>query len=1749
MNCDLITLPWDQVLSIFSSSLANFEETRANLEAIVHRFLKLPNNNSYPGYSFSNPPTDITIEEVDALFKFCISNNSITTLEPKNISTLLTHIAAFDFVHFTDVMFQSLIESTHYGVKLIASNVIGKILDPTTGFLRYAPLSPRNGFKKKDNFIFFGSDSSDLNTPFGKSLEKIRAFVFSKINDIFSLKSYGIKRNSSPDLQVPSVLTLYQSTMVPFSFRNHSYACGYEGKYANLFILSHFRDIRNYSNKMAKMRSTESMENMDDIGSRVSGFDPIKSMDDISNAGKILAEKDFLMQLLKLIPLCNRKFPIQKDLGAKLMKEIVTNSTIESSFYLFWTQLMILVDPNFALSVVNSYLVLDTIHEICCCQLYNLIHATMRIFDVLCSVYRNHVSIDQFINVNSLGYYGFASNSRHVRQASIKLLRCASKFITDNRIPKIGVFIDTNHNRLARKVIQLLDSDPSSLLPSHLPSTIELMKFNKLVETPDENLWQLYVIAVSSFGKEEFHTVAINRFKTFVLSKIPNGGATSSCDHQALFNILSILASIINSNDEEITQLLFKFASYHLTTNYNSIKIVFRALPPNSFEYFIEYMTSCYDYKINSVVMNSIAWTPDFINIATSNEEFFNSFCNLFLKLTESLITEKILTVDIDEEKINQNLNLLTEYVTTALRVFLVLDVKYTRPCKAPFPCCPCVQDTTIPEISQFGMLLKPVLRIASLPACDDKLKSYSIRLISKYLACNTLDQELIEKPDFLELIHNYMSISPHILLNLLTQHFSQMFPQYLQRAILPNGELYMESIINYFSESSLSNDKSVKEIILHQWKRESVISHDSPYIEHLQVITENCGTFFNACLLYIIHETTSLTEKSFLILAVIAPLITLYHAKSHSEHISNIINGLLEITTKYGDTLASHDLQAAIQISQLLCDNCRFCVEQVIRDVYNILPQYPIQLAEHILNVVMPWFRIIEFDIENRVICKDTELMFMNFTCFSFIEEALNTFSHFSKVDMNSPIYTVWKAFLIDENDEPNQNMNAVLIILFSLFNLKKYHDSLSCLLKYLYRLDQETIVGILTSSLRFNFFFFEAQQNEFFNGKTNLHLFSINCLYLLALDSIRPIIEHLPIIFSYSIIFIDVFEQIPQLLNRIVDKLMLVIPGDSLPALKKLRNIISHIQDIRQYALNVDLMNESTLKGFRRTDIAKAMKDFLNEYDTKYAEDFSLELLKWGLCSYDLIRAGFALNCRPIILNSTVIGLYARSLSRVVSCAKIIYDSNGDLYPYSFYIRSLLFSLKYIAKNMYNDESVTPDSSIFWIAMECLNYENTLVFNEALKVIKFFLKRPQLFEHMANIAPFNGTQFTSYIFWKYHSQWNEKYQGCCPVLFSQITDTKSALQSIVILNLIVQSRYMPLFYDSPHSADIAILALSPWFWQVVNIDLVRFHMETTDMLMMNSTIEAFKSLITDEEVLKIIHDDFTPETDVDLIMYRVCNRVIEIIDKDDLRLVLKFYANHIRFGFKFMKIALLSLISQIIEKYPDMAAEVTEYTNDIAMVQVENKKIAKFMPKVSLTREKNLFKKKAFPSFIIFDHIVVVEVPHLYEMNNADDLLDEAEDVNSKLNAFPHMLPHDEVLLTDPQIEMLNENLKQVVIQPYETWSATIGKLQTSLLDPLALQILKQAEKHEEIEVSELLNQILVQIQNDETARSVKLELQSMHDEKEAEQLAKDPFELVSLNIFNTFVPSIEESNIIGDDLFDSCMNSESYDYTLDI
>ena len=1801
--------------------------------------------NYIPGQNFSYFHPEATREIYDRLFSSLLSNDSFMEQNSVLCSNVISQIAAFDFSYFVESNYPQLIKPNDK-IRRIFAIVSRTIVDPFKGFLCYAPKTPNNDCWHDENYKydFFSDTSPDLQTTFGIALSKVRNRIYSYfLTYTGKLINFYKGKKIDETVFVPSFANMIQNIIVPQAYRLVNISCGFPTRLEVLYAISQSQDFYIFAkSKSDHFNHTKQIaQKYSEMNAKISGFPSIFSDDLVKFSHPFSFADDIDIKICKLLPfLAINEYEVSLP---QFFNLIVYIEPIYAGFFLSLAQLFYMSNPSFAFLLIDDIINQnESLSNLTPEQSHTLFHMISRLVDVLGCLPTRYIEDEQIEKLNALGLLGLASSLPRIRYAAYKLIETLSHFEAgEDKIPLYQI-LQENSGFFEEHLLNHLEKDPMILMSCDVLAPLVPLSMMDALTSIDWTLWQYIYSAIGIYAAENFSETLLTSYKKMAISFVKNGKNNS--DNRVkwtIINTLTFLAAVaetplsnfsekstiplIQQLTNDILDELLSTIKQYIKTSYPIIRVLLSPLNISSFQAFLNMMNDSVSPEIIALVLRSISWNSNFSAIS-EHEEFFSIFLDLFIKNINSFdwgdlnkeIVQKI--TEKHYKNINGNWIFVSESLMTAYKLFSALYHQQKRHAPTPFPFLDHVFNTNNSFIKKIQPLFYLLYNLARLRSSHNRLQTYAITTLSQWAACCEIeDKKFLLSDTFFVITKNLTKTSPDLLVHLLSHHFEILFGLYLQWAIQPGGSQFFIAIFKCFTASSLSQNTTLIDILKTQWSScTDVIEKSSSYLKYLQVIYENCGLLILCCLFYMNIPELKLTEQAFVLLASLVPVLISYHMNGRPDEIPKLFKMFIEESKKLEQNGGCMDYITLLGISKNLSESFAFCMEALLNSTFDLLPRNSQEIVDHTLYILMPWFDSIEFDLENRVISNQTELLFLHFSCYSFIDKLMTSFKDFSSLDINSSFFDLWKA-LITSNDEIGPNFLPIeLSILYDCKNSIN-HETAIQIMRYMYRVVPNEVVSILCSYLSLNEYFYDhiqdlisfsnstefkggndashllAEEYEESSKKNDLFLFIYQALGKLVVDSYRPIIPHVPLIFASCVIFLnDFIDVVKELILNILNAFKTFINKESSHMLNEAIQTIQSLSVVHKHLID-------------NAEITRDLTNFLISYDQQMALDFGHELLKWGLCCGDLKLATSALRSYSgnlIDCSMLVIGLISRSMWMVSDAIPILYNANENVRQYTKYLATALNLLGSMTPN----KCTASDLVVLWLALSSLERNSSIfkeVFDSALNLLTLFLT-PQNFAALAGIEaqpqiPF----FSPSSFYRFHQPWGDVYHGALTPILTYKGNANVDLM-ILVINKIIQTQYIKLLSDSPCGIYTAILAILPWIWYVATNEISRFLFDSFDVQMLEMTVNSMDPFIENKELVGLLSTVYLGE-DVDIyaVIDTIAEMVIPLVDDTGINEIGQFYTTCVKYTAKSYHVPVYSFATKMLKLSPDKEktaasfAQLTKYmaedskasrqinidvylkelppafvplyriktsdsqlyrerlsesqlfrekSSDSPLFRVESNDIflrdkssesplnREYSEPTILndTEENNESTKIEFPDVSMYERVVAMNIPHLYDIN-----VNEVQVANfDDLNSFPPLLPNNTTLSSNEKFSSIITLFKKFKCEPFSTYAEILNKLHTSLVDIDSLYIVKLCDKITSFPINRIFNDALNEIMENEVP------LQEVEEEEVFEQpeeivddfvtIADDPYEFIMV-LPNLFVPTVDEINSIGIDLMD--------------
>jgi hypothetical protein len=315
-----------------------------------------------------------------------------------------------------------------------------------------------------------------------------------------------------------------------------------------------------------------------------------------------------------------------------------------------------------------------------------------------------------------------------------------------------------------------------------------------------------------------------------------------------------------------------------------------------------------------------------------------------------------------------------------------------------------------------------------------------------------------------------------------------------------------------------------------------------------------------------------------------------------------------------------------------------------------------------------------------------------------------------------------------------------------------------------------------------------------------------------------------------------------------------------------------------------------------------------------------------------------------------------------------------------------------------------------------------------------------------------------------------------------------------------------------------------------------------------MESTCESLCKNISDQAVrdlLSVLGSD--EEVDIFKTISDLCTIIVPLISDDDLAMICKFFGRCLAYGDKSMCTPLYSIAAKIVEVAPAKALVVSALKNFTIRVRQDKSEARRSYREMYLAA----YSETAGPDFIdlqvrlpslnleywpelsMFERIVAVKIPHLFELNQSEVSAISITD----LNAFPPLLPFDPSLLSNAKFKNINSCLAQYRFEPFCSYWELTTKLLASLVQSDDLAEMRQPIHLEHLNCKATFEETLakIEIKAEPQVDDYQDDMEHLEEEKQEEEPpAADPYAFMFLKPMK-FVPAVNEINLIGNELFE--------------
>jgi hypothetical protein len=1167
------------------------------------------------------------------------------------------------------------------------------------------------------------------------------------------------------------------------------------------------------------------------------------------------------------------------------------------------------------------------------------------------------------------------------------------------------------------------------------------------------------------------------------------------------------------------------------------------------------------DAHVFAIILRALSWNVNFAGVS-EDSEFLSRFFDVFSK-TFTAFSRSCDLGNVSEE----NAPICSDFLVCFYMILSILANNHATHLDAPFPCCKFV-DRKLDTFAKTQTHFQALFNLAGSPQKIETIHIYALRTLEAWFHCNPVPSvNLLVSPDFIAKVNEFSKQRPLILHYLLLHHFDVLVAQYIASAYIQGNEAYFSALAVFFRKDTLGSTVPTETVLRDQWLSCSDESIHPTLVPYLNALYEVTGSLLLSCLFFLSRAEKKLVEEAFVVLAVLAPVLSMVHFNGHNEDLKELLDIFVQTSVSMNHNFSCIDLQTICGISSVLCKHFQFCMEQILADACEFLPKRAPHEISRMLIILRPFFETIEFDTENRVICRETDMQFMKFSCYTFVASLMTSFTETADATLNSEIVNMWRVLVIRRGRFHYFNFQVIFLsLLFAAYDPRN-HVQAGLVLHYLFRIAPQQTSDHLGSLYTFGYaahqHYHETDESSGFSPETSVELdeeipernshhlieFFLQMTAKLVTDSVRPFIPCLPAIFAFCLIHIsDYFRDISEVMTNVTNELLIIIPSECRPyLLEVMRNFsaISRLIGKKDGASMTDLLSpevagDSSASFF---EIARSITAFFTIFNSEMADQLGHEFLQWGMCHGDLHHAAAAIACyRGNLHHATplIVDLSARALWSVSDALKLL---GNDVSPYLDFIAEQLKMLRALAMGFAEKGTLGSESTLLWIAIECLkcnSQSRVVVFSAALDLFEYILMFPQIFRYLAGIDSPVSDRYTQRTFTKFHQHWGDTFHGVYSFLYGCECSSIDIWQLIRVVNFVIQTGFKTLFGDGEASILVALLSLLPWMWAVVITEMSRFLFDSPQVLIMEATFESLKRFISDPAILNCLSFIGSDE-DVDVFanIATLCEIIVPQIPTSDLLLITKFFHHCLVWGDKSLSSPTYAVVAHIVSHAIDKQPILERLGPLTAIVEKDQNESRcsyrdLYMEVCAVVKDLAPEEEQSgvWPDLVLFERIVVVKIPHLYEVNVSDianiSILD--------LTSFPPLLPFDVVLLQGERFKRFFAVLSQYRFEPFMQWYELTGKLLASLVGRLDWGDLRRTIAVGELKLkttfSTILKQIEITPQNE--INDTEQNQEEEEDLIEEKQPAADPYAFVFLTS-QTFVPSVSDVNIIGNEQFE--------------
>ena len=1179
-----------------------------------------------------------------------------------------------------------------------------------------------------------------------------------------------------------------------------------------------------------------------------------------------------------------------------------------------------------------------------------------------------------------------------------------------------------------------------------------------------------------------------------------------------------------------VAKMILENVSASMKDFYPALYFLFVTMHEDFFNPILEEITAgTYEIEVICAALRGLCWNVNFskqIEQPGMLATFQALFTTIINKVNEILFQGEIRGQNVPRDikkNIEKHYLFLRDYALAAYQLLHYLKAKYSTQPNAPFPCFNMVTKVDNKECLAMEPSFDSLFIIATQEFNDPDrhLHLYTTKAISLWLTvCKLKKTDLLNPMYFINQVEKFNNVT--LLANALTHQFITFYPIYLKKSVSTTNNiatLYFDALCKFF-RAPHKMATSPTAILMEQWKAIAV-QQDDIYESAAQKLYEEGGNFIASCLLYLVNSDKRRRDKSFIMLASIIPILIVYHDRCPANKLADILNTLKDFSA------LSMTTECVSSLSTKISEYASFMSESVI-DRYTdaIHNRSKASELDRLLLPILPWITSISLDLENRVVSKNTDFVFLRFSCSSLVEKLLSVFEPLSSRVEDSLGILMWQSLAKKSNFEFIINTLLHLV----LQSNKHAPSTVMAIIETLYVSDPETTLSCLVKHLSFMYW---------------LHN-SVNTKHRLAVKS------------TASIKLSEVTDKVNKLTHgKLILKILLEISKLSAAALLKYLPtlcsfVLLHEKDtVRELLRKILIEIEGQLGhnaphgihmvvhvvGPSRSEIARSYYNLLFDYDKKLANEFSLELLRWALCCGSLKRATYAVEAYSGLPlpppEQNVIGAFARSLWIVTSA---LYESQEYADEFSKtefnYIAAIIHEFQVMAEISFEKNVLTHNPALFWVpaeALKCNSDSMTPIFHEALKALCFLLDKREIFSNIINHATSNEKEHESAyplsLFMKYMSPWHESIQGFAKYILNCTCQNYNVSLATNALSLLIQSNFPDFFSKSPTWCDLAALSLLPWMWVVSTNDFPDAICTTDSFSQLSGITTVLSKSIQINEVTEALENISSFHyTELYNSVRVIATKCGERITEEEMVSLGNWYTNLLKFGDQILKIPIYTIISyladvnskvDIIQVMPELIYyayndESPEYEPFVE--QLKNS-VGKSPPQNQTRR------KQTFPNMQIFQRIVVCDVPSMYEY----EALGETEVYCQDVNSLVPIAPNSHILKETETVHKIREALTHARYPPFDEWSDMLRRGNTNMLGVTSVNEVRLTPWNAGATISQAMRSMYSSDNKSEDSSS----------EEEEEDLP-DPMSIIPIRA-RSFLPSMDDVNEVGAALFD--------------